>query len=548
MATPARDDPRIDHFSRRNAGPVGGAVTSMERDLRVLVVEDDPDDAELLIHHLTRCGYHVTHERVETASEMTHALARQGWELVVSDYSLPAFDARRALALFREHGLDCPFIIVSGTVDEETAVDAMRAGAHDFIAKGKLDRIAPLVARALQEAAGRAERRRMHEQLVVSERMASLGTLAAGVAHEINNPLAAIVANVEFAIDVLQRAQESSSEPSAADTQPTVTALLDPLRDTLEAALRVRDVTRDLKVFSRGDETRLGPVDVHAVLESSLRLARNEVRHRAQIVREYGEIPAVEANETRLGQVFLNLIVNAAQAIPEGEANRHEITVATRLETPTRVRVEVRDTGPGISDTALQRIFDPFFTTKPIGEGTGLGLAICHRIISSLGGEITVETQRGVGTAFRVSLPATTQTHVEPADALVPARGEARARRARILVVDDDAMVGAALRRALESDHDIVLCNRSHDALDHVSRGESFDLILCDLHMPEMTGMDLFRRLGRVAPDHAGRMVFMTGGAFTPAARAFLERVRQPRLDKPLDAAVLRRMIEELLS
>jgi signal transduction histidine kinase len=178
------------------------------------------------------------------------------------------------------------------------------------------------------------------------------------------------------------------------------------VQETLTGSHRVSEIVRDLKTFSRGDEERRGPVDVHAVLDLCASMARSEIRHRARLVREYGSLPPVQANETRLGQVFLNLIVNAAQAIPEGsDVKDHEIRVTTWRDETGWAVIAVKDTGSGISPENLGRLFSPFFTTKPAGVGTGLGLSICHGIITGMGGRITVESELGRGTVFRVFLP-----------------------------------------------------------------------------------------------------------------------------------------------
>jgi signal transduction histidine kinase len=520
--------------------------------LRALLIEDTPDDAELVLLALRRGGYEVAFERVETAEHLHVALARGPWDVVISDYSLPTLEAPEALAIVAGSGLDLPFIIVSGTVGEETAVLAMRSGAHDFIGKDRLGRLPPAIARELGDAATRAEHRRTQEQLVVSDRMASLGTLAAGMAHEINNPLAAVLANVDLALRELSKTLAASRadggmspEGAARWLSDRLPMIVDSLTDAHDATLRVRDVSRDLKVFSRVDERRRGSVDVRKVLDSTLRMARNEIRHRAKLVREYQEVPGVEGDETRIGQVFLNLVINAAQALPEGAAGRNSITVATRMLDAEFVLVEVSDTGPGIPAEALSRVFDPFFTTKPVGVGTGLGLAICHSIVTGLGGTIEVDTRLGVGTTFRVALPvAKSETDDDEPLAFDP---WVEGPRAKILVVDDDGLVAAALARVLSAEHDVTTLTSGREAYDRLIRRESFDIVICDLLMPELTGMALYDALMEEAPDVAGRMVFMTGGAFTPGAREFLERVRQPRIEKPFDVPLVRALIRELV-
>ena len=413
------------------------------RPLRALIVEDSDDDEALVLRELRRGGYEVSHERVDTEAAMTAALARDTWDVILSDYAMPQFSGLDALAFLRKTSLDVPFIIVSGTVGEEAAVSAMRSGAHDYVFKGSLGRLCPAIDRELRDAAVRAERRRMQQQLLIADRMASVGTLAAGVAHEINNPLSAVVANLELmAKDISRLCEELEVTEQFSD-------VIDELRDARDGAERLRHIVKDLKIFSRStDEERRGPVNIKRVLESSLRMAWNEIRHRARLIKEYGEVPLVEANDARLGQVFLNLIVNAAQAIREGNADENLIRVSTRLDEPSgRVAIEIRDTGDGIPHESLPRIFDAFFTTKPVGVGTGLGLSICHRIVTGLGGEIRVESQVGQGTAFTVLLPPAKFEEEEVAVALPDVTPPPR--RGKVLVIDDEPMIIKALQRLL---------------------------------------------------------------------------------------------------
>jgi len=391
------------------------------------------------------------------------------------------------------------------------------------------------------------QQKKMQSQLMVSDRMASVGTLAAGVAHEINNPLAAVIANLDYITESL-RLMISGDSAGVSPTRSNAWLLEEiktPLDDAREAAQRVRFIVRDLKIFSRStDDEERGAVNVDAIMESSLRMAWNEIRHRATLVKLYGRVPAVDANEARLGQVFLNLVVNAAQALPAGQAERNEIRVTTRLE-GERVVIEVSDTGPGIPPHIIGRIFDAFFTTKAVGVGTGLGLAICQRIVTDMSGTLTVESEVGKGTTFRVSLPLARKkkSDVAPPVELVPAAG----RRGRILVVDDEELVVRSVKRILSKEHDVVATVSATEALALCAGGEQFDLILCDLMMPEMTGMDLHRELSLVAPEQADRMIFVTGGAFTEKAWRFLSETPKEHLEKPFASANLRAIVQRYL-
>jgi PAS domain S-box-containing protein len=388
------------------------------------------------------------------------------------------------------------------------------------------------------------EQKKLQSQLMVSDRMASVGTLAAGVAHEINNPLAVVIANLDYIADSLKCASDPGPGGARASDAAFREDVKAPLDDAREAAERVRFIVRDLKIFSRSpSEEPKGTVDVNAILESSLRMGWNEIRHRARLVKSYGALAIVKANEARLGQVFLNLIVNAAQALQEGRAEHNEIRVSTRLEAG-RVVIEVSDTGAGIPPEIIGRIFDAFFTTKAVGVGTGLGLAICQRIVTDMGGELTVESELGKGTTFRVSLPGA-RAEPEVVPSVTP--GSPAGRRGRVLVVDDEANVVTSVQRILAKEHDVVALVAAKDALELCARGERFDLILCDLMMPDMTGIDLHRELSRIAPDQADRMMFMTGGAFTPSARQFLSETPKEHLEKPFDGANLRAIVRRYL-
>ncbi|MEO8181749.1 MAG: response regulator [Deltaproteobacteria bacterium] len=382
------------------------------------------------------------------------------------------------------------------------------------------------------------ERVKTQAQLMFSDRMVSIGSLAAGVAHEINNPLTATVANLEFALERVAELAKKHGADQVADLDEL-------LRDASAGAQSVRTIVRDLKIFSRAEEDHRGPVDLQRVLESSIRMAWNEIRHRAQLVREYESIPAVEANESRLGQVFLNLIVNAVQALPDGYADKNRIWIRTRVEPSGRVVAEVEDTGPGIPQEVLRRLFTPFFTTKARGVGTGLGLSICQRIVTSFGGEITVDSVVGRGTRFSVSLLGSQRS--ADASFTTPLRVTSAGRRGRVLVVDDDAMSATAISRGLSPEHDVVLSDAADAALGRILHGERFDAIICDLMMPIKTGVEFFAEVSAQAPELAARIIFLTGGAFTVKAREFLDRVANPRLEKPFDLPALRALVNAQL-
>jgi PAS domain S-box-containing protein len=410
------------------------------------------------------------------------------------------------------------------------------------------------------------ERRRLELQLQLADRMDAVATLSAGVAHEVNNPLSYVLANVDFVLSRLDHLPEDLGEIRKA------------LEDARSGAIRVGQIVRDLRTFSRAGEVERTEVDVRRALQSAVTLAQSEIRQRAQLSLELGPVPPVLGNAHRVGQVFLNLLVNAAQAIPLGDPVHHLVQATTSVNPDGRVRIEIIDTGAGIPAELLPRIFDPFFTTRAIGKGLGLGLAIVHGIVTDLGGEVSVRSEPDGGSIFTVLLPPARRAGVpmglplltpspmlmtplpdraartpsaeappgEASSANTPSVGRLRAvtvttgvEGTDILVIDDEPMVGRAITRMLVPPHRVVCVGSAADALEQLATGR-FDTILCDLMMPEMTGMALYQQLQAEAPAHAARMVFLSGGAFTQEAIDFLQRVPNARLEKPFTPAQLR--------
>jgi len=381
------------------------------------------------------------------------------------------------------------------------------------------------------------ERDQIQERLVLAERMASVGALAAGVAHEINNPLTYLLANLVL----LDRALAGPTPPATARKLD----LRELVAEAREGAERVTQIVRDLHMFARADDDRDQLVDVQRCLEACLQMMANELRHRARVVRDLRPVPPVRANDARLGQVFLNLLVNAAHALPEGREAVNEVRLASWTDDKGQAIVEVADNGSGIAPAALRHVFDPFFTTRPVGVGTGLGLAVAHRIVTGFGGDIAVTSEEGRGSTFRVTLPAGRASSSPPA--IAPA-ARAPARRGRVLVVDDEELVGRVIRRALSVAHDVIVTTSAAQALAALDAGPPFDLILCDVMLPETSGVDLHAKLAEKDAEHARRMVFMSGGAFTARARKFLAEIPNPRLEKPFDPALLVELVGEWLA
>jgi nitrogen-specific signal transduction histidine kinase/CheY-like chemotaxis protein len=389
------------------------------------------------------------------------------------------------------------------------------------------------------------ERRRMQATLLSAERMVAVGTIAASVAHEINNPLSYVIACLEILMRDSYPVLELGGLIGARYADDLdVTRLLfeiekarEPFENIRDGIERIRLIARDLRTFARVDDHDLTPIDVRDVLRSAIRMSSNETRYRASVVTDFAAVPWVMASEPRLAQVFLNLLVNAAQAFPEdGRPGSCDIRISTAVDGKGRVVVEVRDNGPGIDPQILPRIFEPFFTTKPVGVGTGLGLSVCRNIVLSYGGEIRAESQLGKGSAFVVTLPAAPGP--PPASSKRHPAGPP-VRPARVLVIDDDKVLGNAFRMTPSREFDVRVVSSGAEALEVLADDGTFDFVFCDLMMPEMSGMDVFADLSRRQPEVAEKVLFMTGGVYTPEVRAFISRVPNRCLQKPFDPAIV---------
>lgn len=375
-------------------------------------------------------------------------------------------------------------------------------------------------------------------KLLRADRMASVGQIAAGVAHEANNPLAYVTANLSFVQRSLERLRGNPGD------EDVIAELRQAVVEAREGADRVSQIVRDLKAFARSDEEEVSWVDPREVLESTIKMADTEIRHRAKLIRSYEPAGPVRANEARLAQVYLNLLVNAAQAIPEGNVQDERITVRICTGPGGTTLTEVSDTGEGIAPEHLHMVTEPFFTTKPIGVGTGLGLSVCKSIIESYGGRLELDSNPGEGTTVRVFLPALAETGVTSGTRR-RAEHQSSAELFRVLIIDDDPLVVRALRRILRK-HDITSASGGREGLEALERDSSYDVILCDLMMPDLTGMEVYDRVKARGDGLEERLVFLTGGAFTERAREFLDTVSNRYLEKPLPPEQLDELLAEL--
>jgi signal transduction histidine kinase/CheY-like chemotaxis protein len=409
-----------------------------------------------------------------------------------------------------------------------------------------------------------AERQQLQASLAQSDRLASMGMLAAGVAHEINNPLTYILYNLEVLTsqlgprianlaplrDLLPRLQSLAP----AEVLDAALQALDrrawprievQLAEALEGTRQIRDIVRGLGTFARVEKDQRTPVHLHHPIESALSIARNELKYRARVIRDLGDVDLVLASDGRVSQVFLNLLVNAAHAIRAGDVESNTITVRTWMEDRT-VCAEVADTGCGIPAENLERIFDPFFTTKPAGVGSGLGLSIVRDIVHGYGGTITVASQPDAGTRFTVRLPAL-DLEALPIQGRRSAGQGIRAPRGRILVVDDEATIRLTLVRML-ADHEVVEADSGAAARQLLTTDQAFDAIVCDVMMPVVSGVEVHRWLAAEHPELVERFIFATGGAFTADTADYLARSGSPTVTKPFDSDQVERLVGDRIT
>ena len=406
-------------------------------------------------------------------------------------------------------------------------------------------------------------RKHLDQHLTVADRMATIGSLAAGVAHEINNPLTYVMTNlaelqqrVPRMVAGLQRLRQilgRQLDAGVVDAALAEAGLVEELdreleqrvSAALEGAGRVQQCVADLRTLAQleDEDAEQVPLQVHEVLDRVLGMAQNELRYRARVVREYGDTRAVKASPGGLSQVFLNLVLNAAQAMEEGKVDENELVVTTCMD-GSEVVTELRDSGHGISVEDMPRLFEPFFTTRPLGEGSGMGLAICHSVVQGLGGTIAVDSWPGRGTRVTVRLPASRCEY----RAVQKAPPPGQKRSGRILVVDDEPEIRTALSRLLSTEkHDVVTVGSGDEAQELLERDARFDLVLCDLMMKRGSGMDLYAWLEQNQPDLARRTLFLSGGGVSSGARRFLERMKDRAHQKPMDILRLLQGIQKIL-
>jgi signal transduction histidine kinase len=490
------------------------------RPIRILAVEDSENDARLAMRLLRRAGFTPDLHRVQDLAALQAALLQGPWDAVISDFSMPGFSGLEALNTFRSSGLDIPFIFVSGTIGEETAVVAMKAGASDYVMKDNMSRLAPVLERELVQAARRAshreaeaELRRYEAQLGEAQKMESLGTLAGGIAHDFNNILSAILGNAELA-----RGELEAGHP--------VLAMLGEIQ---KAGLRARDLVRQILTFSRRQPRQLSNVALRPIVDETYSLLRVTLPAGVELELKLSEAPLhVDGDATQLQQVLMNLCTNAWHAL-RGDVGRivvglepvHLDAATARslsgLVTGPYAHLWVSDTGMGMDAATRERIFEPFFTTKPTGQGTGLGLSVVHGIVVAHQGSIAVDSVAGQGSTFHLYLPAVAPPlpalkTERKADESLPGNGE------HVIYLDDDETVVLVVVRLLErAGYRCSGFTNSTAALAAFSAAPTeVDLFVTDFNMPGRSGLDVAHE---VVSKRADLPVVISSGLITDELR-----------------------------
>jgi signal transduction histidine kinase len=505
----------------------------------VLIVEDERIVAMDLQQALQGMGYDA-YAIASSADEAVSRASEKCPDLVLMDIRIKGQRDGIETALLLRERFGVPVVYLSAHADEATIERAKKTQSYGYLMKPirmaelrstielsiyrhQLEKRAASRTRTPSELDLQRKRPLETDQQILADRLAALGTMAAGMAHQINNPLAVVIANAAYVLEELRRDPARFGEAIQAQSE-------------LEAAAnRIATVIAEVQMFAWQSRVVAGHADVELAIAAAIRTSADSFRCAAKVIASAELIPHVKIGSDRLEQILVNLLINAAHATADAEATT---TVEVRLH-EDNVVIEVRDTGTGMLPQVRARAFEPFFTTKGVGAGSGLGLAVCHGIVTSIGGLIELESEVGRGTTVRLTVPA------EKAIPL-PARAAAPLQLGRILVIDDDRMVLNAIRRMLRG-HEVMCIDDSRQVLALLSRGERFDLILSDLMMPHMSGMELYEQLLIAHPDVAKAMVFMTGGIVDVKATDFMTIVPNTCLRKPLLGDGLQTLVQERL-
>lgn len=516
--------------------------------LNILIIEDSDSDAQLIIRLLKRSGFRFVYEQIQTSEEMAAAITRESdWDIILSDYNMPQFDALAALKLLHESGKDIPFIVISGAIGEDTAVSIMKGGAHDYVMKNNLPRLIPAIERELREAGIRREkikseneRKRLEEQLRQAQKMEAVGQLAGGVAHDFNNLLFIITGCTELMMDEIPHD--------------------DPIRENLNmimgASARATTLVRQLLLFSRRSAMRPVITDLNELISNLIKMIRRIIGEHISLEIHPGfNLKNICADPGQIEQAIMNLCVNARDAMPEGgkiiiETKNISIDNEFSKYYPWAKKGEfvlltISDTGLGIPHEIQDRIFEPFFTTKDVGKGTGMGLAALYGIITSHDGMIRLYSEPGSGTVFKVYIPAARQTDVcreKDQECVKDFIGNGET----IIVAEDEENVRRMIVHILETaNYKVIAARDGNNAIELFNKHtQETDLALLDVVMPQMGGDKVMEHIRKIRPDLP--VIFLTGYSKGMLPKSILSKRDYDIIQKPVSRFDLLHKIREV--
>ncbi|MBF0391001.1 MAG: response regulator [Desulfamplus sp.] len=541
-------------------------LSDNNRELRLLLVEDSESDAELITRSIRRAGFNLVFEQVQTQKEMADALNSRYWDIVLSDYNMPQFDAFSALNLLHQSGRDIPFIVVSGAIGEDTAVSLMKNGAHDYLMKDNLPRLIPAIERELRESELRKEKRKSEEQrlhleeeLRQAQKMEAIGQLAGGVAHDFNNMLFIITGCTEIMAD------EILPESPAYHN----------LNMIVEATERATTLVRQLLLFSRKSASNPVIMDMNEAISDLLKMIRRIIGE--NILLEFHptlDLKKICADKGQMEQILMNLCINARDAMPDGgkivietqnisidedfsqySGNKIVITDNDKMSLNScraeatkgdYILLSISDTGCGIPHDLRDRIFEPFFTTKEVGKGTGMGLAAVYGIVKSHSGLIHLYSEPQRGSLFKIYIPTSEETKscVEPIFYDIK---NLNGDKETILIAEDDALVRSMISKIVEKAGYQTICAengvRATELFDQ--HREKIDIAILDVVMPKMGGDKVMEHIRKISPDFP--IIFLTGYSRAMLPDSILSQSNFDTLQKPVARSNVLLKIKELL-
>ena len=508
--------------------------------LHLLIIEDSEDDALLLLREVSRGGFDVRHERVDSPGGLAAALERQSWDLVISDFSMPQFSGTDALGLLRKKGLETPFIFVSGTLGEETAVAALKNGAQDYLIKGNLQRLVPAIQRELRESTARHERKQLEQQVQQLQKFEAIGRLAGGIAHDFNNVLGAILGWAELAFD----------------QAPPGSRLSDSLRKIREQAERAAGLTAQLLAFARRQVLQRKRINLNTLVAETTSLLRTVIAEHIELrISPASDLRTALADPAQIDQVLMNLCLNARDAMPRGG----RLTITTEnvdlagehcrlyagVQPGSFVLLSVADSGAGMDAETLERIFEPFFTTKEMGQGTGLGLATVYGIVQQHGGLIHCDSKPGHGATFRVFLPADdgAPEEREARNLTQPRKGTETV----LLAEDHDGLRESAQCTLQALGYRVLAASNGAEAVELFCRhADQIHVVILDAVMPVLSGPDAYVQMSAICPG--AKVIYASGYAGDASTLAAIRDSGVPLLQKPYTPAALTHMIGKVLA